>query len=169
MDKKMLVEDSMRCPISGLTMKDPVLASDGHSYDRASMTKWLATKSTSPVTGEKLDKSILVPNHQLRSEMESWNEYKEGEQPASSHLGDVESVIPAVSSRPTSAAISSVVMEARTVSPHKAMQRQDLERVSTRCVLRCAQKRAMGCWLSAVHACSCSSCIKNIMVTVGSY
>lgn len=129
MDKKTLVEDSMRCPISGLLMKDPVLASDGHSYERASITKWLATKSTSPVTGEQLDKDVLVPNHQLRSEMESWSEYKEGDQSGSAHAGDMESVIPAVSSRPSSAAISSVVMEARTVSPHKAMQGQ--ERVSS--------------------------------------
>ena len=120
----------MRCPISGQAIKDPVLASDGHSYERASMAKWLASKSTSPVTGEQLDKGILVPNHQLRSEMESWAEYKEGEHPGSAQASDLESVIPAVSSRPTSAAVSAVVMEARTVSPHKAMQPPDLDSVS---------------------------------------
>jgi hypothetical protein len=130
LERKNLVEDSMRCPISGAPMKDPVLASDGHSYERASITKWLATKSTSPVTGEQLDKGMLVPNHQLRSEMESWAEYKDGEQPGSAQPSDLESVIPAVSSRPASAAVSSVVMEARSVSPLKPLQPPDLDSVS---------------------------------------
>ena len=49
MQRKSLVEDSMHCPISHLLMKDPVLASDGYTYDRAAITQWFASKSTSPV------------------------------------------------------------------------------------------------------------------------
>ena len=49
MEKRSLVESSIRCPISGAVMKDPVLAPDGYTYDRPSITQWLSTKSTSPV------------------------------------------------------------------------------------------------------------------------
>ena len=49
MQRKSLVEDSMHCPISHVLMKDPVLASDGYTYDRPAITQWLVTKSTSPV------------------------------------------------------------------------------------------------------------------------
>jgi hypothetical protein len=49
MEKRSIVESSIRCPISGSVMKDPVLAPDGYTYDRVSISEWLNTKSTSPV------------------------------------------------------------------------------------------------------------------------
>ena len=52
--RKAIVEESITCPISGEVMKDPVLAADGYTYDRASISKWLATNSKSPV-------HLLVP------------------------------------------------------------------------------------------------------------
>ena len=123
LEKKNLVEDSMRCPISGDVMQDPVIGTDGHSYDRESITKHLKAKqNTSPITGETMDPAALVPNHQLRSEIESWREYKADSEAGVTGDGDsnqddfaVESVIPAVSSRPTSAHPSSV-LEAKTVT-----------------------------------------------------
>ena len=88
-------------------MTDPVLASDGYTYERASIVGWLATKSTSPATGGELDKNKLVPNHQLRSEIQTWAEYKESEDAGvcgdcreADGLEAVEAVIPAVTSRP---------------------------------------------------------------------
>lgn len=125
LEKRNLVEDSIRCPISRKPMKDPVLASDGHSYERGAITDWLKTKSKSPVTGEEMDKSTLVPNHQLRSEMESWLESKSDAGSAQCLDADAytESVIPAVSSRPTTAVCrDAVVMEAKSVSPQGMIQ-----------------------------------------------
>jgi hypothetical protein len=103
--KKRIVENCMRCPISEARMADPVMASDGNTYDRASITKWMASKSTSPATGEEIDKRTLVANHQLKSEIESWAEYNAGGAPsvADSDLSCDDlyhHVIPAVSSRP---------------------------------------------------------------------
>ena len=48
-------------------MSDPVMpAADGHSYERKQIERWLATKSTSPMTGEALQHTHTFPNHALR-------------------------------------------------------------------------------------------------------
>jgi hypothetical protein len=58
--------DSYICPISLSLMRDPVILSDGHSYDRASIDRWLQSHSTSPLTNEPLEHRAVVPNHALR-------------------------------------------------------------------------------------------------------
>ena len=58
-------------------MSDPVMAADGQSYERSAIERWLATKSTSPMTGEALVQSFLAPNHQhhtLRRQIREWEE-----------------------------------------------------------------------------------------------
>jgi len=53
-------------------MSDPVFTCDGHTYDRASITRWLDTHTTSPRTGLVLDSFELRPNHALRQAIEEW-------------------------------------------------------------------------------------------------
>ena len=53
-------------------MSDPVMAADGHAYERTAIERWLATKSTSPLTGGELEHSILVPSHMLRRMIRNW-------------------------------------------------------------------------------------------------
>ena len=62
------------CPITTEVMSDPVMAADGHSYERSAIERWLATKSTSPMTGEALVHSFLAPNHTLRRQIREWEE-----------------------------------------------------------------------------------------------
>ena len=47
-------------------MTDPVIAADGHTYERAAMQKWLKEHNTSPVTGVALLHPKLVPNVIIR-------------------------------------------------------------------------------------------------------
>lgn len=47
------VPEYMLCPITTQLMKDPVVCDDGHTYERAEITKWLAEKGTSPMTRKK--------------------------------------------------------------------------------------------------------------------
>ena len=47
-------------------MKDPVIAADGHTYERAAMQSWLVLHQTSPVTGAALSHAKLVPNVIIR-------------------------------------------------------------------------------------------------------
>ena len=62
------------CPITFEVMSDPVMAADGHAYERAAIERWLATKSTSPLTGEELEFTRLFPNHILRRNIREWRE-----------------------------------------------------------------------------------------------
>ncbi|KAK9817751.1 hypothetical protein WJX72_001623 [[Myrmecia] bisecta] len=55
------------CPISGEVFRDPVLAADGHTYERVDIRRWLRRKNTSPQTRQPLPIKVLVPNHMVRS------------------------------------------------------------------------------------------------------
>ena len=35
-------------------MQDPVIASDGHTYERAAIMEWFARKDTSPMTNQRV-------------------------------------------------------------------------------------------------------------------
>eukprot|EP00005_Dracoamoeba_jomungandri_P002437 CAMPEP_0174253550 /NCGR_PEP_ID=MMETSP0439-20130205/2918_1 /TAXON_ID=0 /ORGANISM="Stereomyxa ramosa, Strain Chinc5" /LENGTH=248 /DNA_ID=CAMNT_0015334633 /DNA_START=75 /DNA_END=821 /DNA_ORIENTATION=- len=58
------------CPISLELMTDPVLAEDGHTYDRASIEQWFTTHNTSPLTNLKLTSKVLIPNMLVRNLIE---------------------------------------------------------------------------------------------------
>ena len=59
------------CYITRDIMVDPVIAEDGHSYERSAIERWYETHTTSPVTNEDIGKT-LVPNHNLRKMIEDW-------------------------------------------------------------------------------------------------
>jgi len=50
------------CPISQAQFREPVVTSDGHSYEKEGIEHWLETKNKSPVTGLPLENKTLVPN-----------------------------------------------------------------------------------------------------------
>lgn len=57
------------CPITGGLMLDPVVASDGHTYERQAITEWLSKnrgKATSPMTNRVLKNQDLIPNVAIR-------------------------------------------------------------------------------------------------------
>jgi U-box domain len=43
-----------------------VCVGDGHSYEQTAISEWLQTHDTSPVTGQPLATTDLLPNHALR-------------------------------------------------------------------------------------------------------
>eukprot|EP00657_Telonema_sp_P-1_P008271 TRINITY_DN29128_c0_g1_i2.p1 TRINITY_DN29128_c0_g1~~TRINITY_DN29128_c0_g1_i2.p1 ORF type:complete len:116 (+),score=27.40 TRINITY_DN29128_c0_g1_i2:166-513(+) len=53
-------------------MTDPVIASDGHSYERAAITEWISRNQTSPKTNQRLANANLIPNHTLKAAIQSW-------------------------------------------------------------------------------------------------
>ncbi|CAF1074585.1 unnamed protein product [Adineta ricciae] len=50
------------CPITGQLFGDPVIATDGHTYEKFAIKRWLRSSTTSPTTREPLDKNQLIPN-----------------------------------------------------------------------------------------------------------
>lgn len=63
---------SFYCPISKQCMHDPVVLSDGHSYERLYIEKWLTEHSTSPRTGALLESMSVIPNIALRNAIEEY-------------------------------------------------------------------------------------------------
>jgi len=63
--------DNFRCPVLMTIMRDPVVAADGHTYERAAMEEWFRScndtlEVNSPMTGFPLQSKILFANHNLR-------------------------------------------------------------------------------------------------------
>ena len=48
-------------------MVDPVIAADGHTYERTAIQDWLQGSSLSPVTKDKLSHTRLFPNVLVKS------------------------------------------------------------------------------------------------------
>lgn len=61
-------DSPLDCPITCERMVDPVIASDGFTYERAAIEKWFAEgRKTSPMTNVVLTSSVLVPNRLVRN------------------------------------------------------------------------------------------------------
>ncbi|GMH59528.1 hypothetical protein TrST_g11507 [Triparma strigata] len=64
--------EEFECPITMELMNDPVIAADGHSYERSEITAWLIKNNTSPKTNDELEHKMVTPNHALRIMIEDW-------------------------------------------------------------------------------------------------
>ena len=60
--------DEYLCPITHELMRDPVIASDGYSYERSAMEEWLRSgeEAVSPMTNAPLLSPTLTPNRSLK-------------------------------------------------------------------------------------------------------
>lgn len=70
LDEPALVDEdppNFICPIYQDLMEDPVIAADGHSYERAAIEDWLTRTKLSPLAHVELKHTTLIPNHALRN------------------------------------------------------------------------------------------------------
>jgi hypothetical protein len=58
------------CPITLLPMTDPVKGSDGQTYEREAIVKWLESNPNSPLTRQPMRIDSLQPNKSLKAAME---------------------------------------------------------------------------------------------------
>jgi len=63
--KGMKIRDEFICPITYELLREPVVATDGHTYEKNSIEKWLKTSHISPRNGETID-SQVIPNYNLK-------------------------------------------------------------------------------------------------------
>ena len=56
------------CPILGDVMEDPVIAMDGHTYERAAIATWFARSDRSPMTNLSIPPT-LIPNIAMRQQI----------------------------------------------------------------------------------------------------
>ena len=66
---------ALHCPLTGSLLQDPVLAADGHTYERSAVQAWLVAAggaaAVSPVTGRPLTSHALRTNHAVKQLLES--------------------------------------------------------------------------------------------------
>ncbi|KAJ1417701.1 Zinc finger, RING/FYVE/PHD-type [Sesbania bispinosa] len=67
------IPDEFRCSISLQLMRDPVIVSSGHTYDRNSIAQWINSgHHTCPKSGQRLTHTALIPNYALKSLVQQW-------------------------------------------------------------------------------------------------
>lgn len=54
------IKKTVSCPISRDIFIEPVIAEDGHTYEREYLERWLERNNISPMTGKKLVKDIFL-------------------------------------------------------------------------------------------------------------
>jgi len=59
------------CPLSLSIMKEPVMASDGHTYEKKEIQKWMLQKNISPLTRAKMVPHFF-PNLLLKNQIDDW-------------------------------------------------------------------------------------------------
>ena len=70
--------DALMCPISRGRMVNPVLASDGFTYERMAIEEWLGNgKRTSPITRKEMN-TTLTPNQAMKTRIQEWVEENTG-------------------------------------------------------------------------------------------
>lgn len=66
------VPEEFLCPITLNIMKDPVVGSDGHTYERSAITQWLQKNPNSPLTRAPMTAASLKPNRALKNAIERY-------------------------------------------------------------------------------------------------
>ena len=64
--KNSVENDELICPITLRTFHDPVIAGDGHTYERSAIVRWINEHGTSPLTRQQLNVNELQPDDYLR-------------------------------------------------------------------------------------------------------
>ena len=62
----MKIRDEFLCPITYELLRDPVIAADGNTYERCAIERWLKKTGTSPLSGEKLEHTMVSSNRTLK-------------------------------------------------------------------------------------------------------
>ncbi len=73
----MAIPQDFICPITLLPMKDPVIAQDGHTYEREAIVHWLQTNPNSPLTRQPMRIDALKQNTKLKQAIERYNKKEE--------------------------------------------------------------------------------------------
>jgi hypothetical protein len=66
------VPEEYLCPITLSLMTDPVIGSDGRTYERSAIQQWLRSNPHSPLTREPMSLTSLKTNYALKSAIERY-------------------------------------------------------------------------------------------------
>jgi len=60
------IPDELSCPLTGEIFFDPVIAGDGHTYERLAIATWLEKENTSPLDTKLSLSKDLIPNQSIK-------------------------------------------------------------------------------------------------------
>lgn len=66
------IPNEFLCPVTLSIMRNPVLAADGHTYEREAIEQWFSNSNLSPKTGLRLASTNLIENIALRITIQEW-------------------------------------------------------------------------------------------------
>ena len=64
------------CPITHELMQEPVVAEDGHTYEKAAIVEWFRNRNSSPMTNEHLKSTQVIPNVLVHAIISDYKESK---------------------------------------------------------------------------------------------
>jgi hypothetical protein len=68
------VPQEFKCPITLEIMEDPVILSDGQTFERSAITQWFQSNGySSPITRQRVSHQ-LIPNYALKNRIQDWME-----------------------------------------------------------------------------------------------
>jgi serine/threonine protein kinase len=67
--------DFLQCPITMELFRDPVLAQDGHTYERQAIEEWIGRNGTSPMTRQPLSIEHLIPNRAIQQVVDNFETF----------------------------------------------------------------------------------------------
>ena len=68
-------DDSLICPITLELFRDPVLAQDGHTYERQAIVEWIEKNGRSPITDQPLSLEHLYPNYAIKKAVDHFEKF----------------------------------------------------------------------------------------------
>lgn len=66
--------DELLCPITLALFHDPVLAQDGHTYERKAIEEWVRKNGTSPITSQQISVEHLYPNYAMKKAIDRFED-----------------------------------------------------------------------------------------------
>ena len=66
------LSDTLKCPITCELFRDPVIGSDGHTYERENIATWLRKHASSPITREPMSLTSLRSNYIVKKMVEDF-------------------------------------------------------------------------------------------------
>lgn len=69
---QLTIPPELRCPITGDLMEEPIIAEDGHTYDKKNLAHYLETNKASPVTGEPFVGDVVQVLNTTRLKQIKW-------------------------------------------------------------------------------------------------
>src|SRR4051812_24242490 len=67
--------DRFTCPITSALLVDAVITSDGQTYERTAIAKWLTDHDTSPATNLRLSNKTLISVPLVKEAVAEWKKH----------------------------------------------------------------------------------------------